>query len=409
MAANTKLLDTFVRGEAIRGVGGKATTGNLDFFKLAEGLASITAGAATVISLVGSCAITTGAGGTLHQVQGLSGSAAITTATTGTLTNNAAVHNANTKLLQYYTRQEANPYIGGKTNSSTLDFFRRAVGFNAIVYPIASGGTPIALSGSSSIRTATAATLSVANVLHLTSSSAIRFGCSGILTVSSTTAIATPVSRGFGMRSQIITNGLCAPNGVGILLSGSASIVTACGASLRQVVPLRGTSAIRTVAGANLSQTIALRGTSAIRTVGSGILLAGVPGLLSGSMAIQTVCRAIISIGALQIMPHPDYLLAFNEDDVYIPDDNVPLKWTLTRKDGADVEMPIDAAVFVWDAQKDLLDTLAPSLETNGAAPSQILAALWSVRPYGTYTAQLTVTLPTDGQIRSDRVLLIVK
>lgn len=110
--------------------------------------------------------------------------------------------------------------------------------------------------------------------------------------------------------------------------------------------------------------------------------------------------------GGLTVMAHPDYVLTYTEDDVLFAGDNPPLKWTITRKDGTNVAVPSAAAVSVKDTLDSEVDSLTPDLESAVPAIEQVLAALWSVRPRGTYTAQLTVTIGTDNQIRSDRVIL---
>lgn len=130
-------------------------------------------------------------------------------------------------------------------------------------------------------------------------------------------------------------------------------------------------------------------------------------GLIVGRWALRS--DPIGATSGLSQATHPDYLFAFLEGQIFFAADKSPLKWAITRKDGASVAEPTAAAIVIRDNTGATVDTLTPDAESLIAAPVQTLAALWTVRPIGVYSAQITVTIGGDTQIRSDRILVVVR
>ncbi len=111
----------------------------------------------------------------------------------------------------------------------------------------------------------------------------------------------------------------------------------------------------------------------------------------------------------LTVAAHPDYLFDPDNASPFYAGDIAPLKWSVTRKDGTTPDNPISATIHVLDSGRALVDTLTPDLDPSPPSGSLVLAALWTVRPAGNYTAQLTITMPADGQVRSGLNKLLVR
>lgn len=106
---------------------------------------------------------------------------------------------------------------------------------------------------------------------------------------------------------------------------------------------------------------------------------------------------------------HPAYVLAYTGETVFIAADRQPLAWSVTRKDGTVPDVPVSATIRVWDSAGVLVDTLPATPDPAPAAGSIVLAALWAVRAIGAYLVQITIQVPVDGQIRSDRKIVEVR
>jgi len=115
----------------------------------------------------------------------------------------------------------------------------------------------------------------------------------------------------------------------------------------------------------------------------------------------------------LMVVVHPDYVIEFAEGSVYLTGEFPPLKWSISRSDGEDVDVPSAGLITILQIVEDewlVIDTFTPDLESDVAASAQVLAGLWAVpETRGIYWAELTVTIGTDAQIRSDRVALDVQ
>lgn len=106
---------------------------------------------------------------------------------------------------------------------------------------------------------------------------------------------------------------------------------------------------------------------------------------------------------------HPDYVFTYEADEFFFAGDIAPLKWSLTRKDGATPGNPTSAVIRVEDEAESVVSTPAPvDLDPAPPAGSLVFAALWPVLARGVYTAEIVVGMPGDGQIRSDKQLIQV-
>ena len=113
--------------------------------------------------------------------------------------------------------------------------------------------------------------------------------------------------------------------------------------------------------------------------------------------------------GGLAVATHPDYNVVWAEDqDIYLNGETFPLKWTITRKDGANVAVPSTASVVITQVQSgDLVETLTPDLESGVAALTQVLAADWTPPGSGSYYVELSAHV--GAQVRSQRQLIVVE
>lgn len=115
------------------------------------------------------------------------------------------------------------------------------------------------------------------------------------------------------------------------------------------------------------------------------------------------------TVGSLAVASHADYVFAYTGDPVFALPGSAVLKWSLTRKDGANVAVPTTATVKVYDTTGALIATIAPDVESGVAAATQVLAALWTLPAVGAFSTELTVTIGTEPQIRSDLEIVGVR
>ena len=88
-----------------------------------------------------------------------------------------------------------------------------------------------------------------------------------------------------------------------------------------------------------------------------------------------------------------DYLLTFTETEVkYIIGEDRPLKWSLSRADGANCEIPTGATITVT-APDGSISTVTPSIDSSVSVPTLHLAALYIFALPGAYLALISVTV----------------
>src|ERR1051325_11024733 len=95
-----------------------------------------------------------------------------------------------------------------------------------------------------------------------------------------------------------------------------------------------------------------------------------------------------------------DYLPNWAESTyIYNLGETFPLKWSITRADAEDVDVPSAGAINITDVSTgDLTDDspLTPVVEDSGPVPMQIVGQLWTPPASGLYEAVLTVTIESQ-------------
>ena len=108
------------------------------------------------------------------------------------------------------------------------------------------------------------------------------------------------------------------------------------------------------------------------------------------------------SMTSLAIASVSDYVLAFSETQVkYLVGESRPLKWSLSRADGTNCEVPTTATIGVT-APDGTNSTATPSLDTATLSLVIHLAALYIFALPGSYSAIITVTV--NGETLKNRV-----
>lgn len=113
----------------------------------------------------------------------------------------------------------------------------------------------------------------------------------------------------------------------------------------------------------------------------------------------------------LAVKIHRDYVMEFVGSAMIYKGVNGPLRWALVAKDGNNVDSPTTGNVKIKVHKSEtVLTTLAINPETDMAAITQILAAMWATAAYAKdmYDAEISVTVGDDAQIAMDRVTLVL-
>lgn len=129
--------------------------------------------------------------------------------------------------------------------------------------------------------------------------------------------------------------------------------------------------------------------------------------ILGGLGTNSLITDGLAAASSLVANPRPIYQLKWDgETDRLLLNENGPLRWKLTRTDGAGIDAPDVGVLNIYDAAGALVLAVAPDVESG--ITSLALAQLVTLTAKGLYHARLEVTMPDGTVIASARDIYVI-
>lgn len=130
--------------------------------------------------------------------------------------------------------------------------------------------------------------------------------------------------------------------------------------------------------------------------------------IVSGFGTNSLILGGLGAESPLVALPHPAYVLTWDgETDRWFADENGPVRWLLTRSDGADIDTPEIGALRVYD--RSGAQVLAITPDTNAqTATTLALSQLITLDTGGLYHVQLALTMPDGTVVTAERRVYVL-